>query len=302
MEAKAGNAPGGVQSPENGRAPARSVDRAEGGRYSRRRALAALALAGWGARAAAAPGRGRHDGQAPAATIAAASDLQFALPAIARAFREETGAALRLSFGSSGNFARQIEQGAPFELFLSADEAYVARLVARGIAADRGALYAIGRIALFVGHDSPLQPDAQLRDLRAALGDGRLRRFAIANPEHAPYGRAARAVLEHAGLWAAIEPKLVFGENVAQAAQFAASGSAQGGLVPWSLSHDTPMAALGRFARVDADWHAGEPLHQRMVLLRGAGQTARTFFAYLRGPAARAVLAAHGFELPAENG
>lgn len=230
--------------------------------------------------------------------VAAAADLKFALTEIAARFETDTGQRVRLSFGSSGNFAQQIEQGAPFEIFLSADEQFVFRLAERGLTVDRGALYAIGRLVLFAPTGSALTPDAGFEDLKAALADGRLRRFAIANPEHAPYGRAARAALKHAGVWPAIEQRLVFGENAAQAMQFAASGSSQGGIVPLSLSKAPEVARLGRFALLPAEWHANEPLRQRMVLLRAAGATARAFFAYLQQDAARSVLSRNGFTLP----
>lgn len=233
--------------------------------------------------------------------IAAAADLKFALAEIARTFEKDTGRKLRLSFGSSGNFTHQLEQGAPFELFLSADENYIFRLAEKGIAADRGVLYAVGRVVMFAPHGSTLQVDAQLADLKTALGDGRLKRFAIANPDHAPYGRAARAALQQAGLWATIQPKLVLGENASQATQFAAAGSSQGGIVPLSLSKAPEIARLGRFALIPAEWHAGEPLRQRMALTKKAGETARAFYAYLQQPTARAVFVRHGFELPDEK-
>src|SRR3990172_6993693 len=123
--------------------------------------------------------------------IAAASDLTFALTEVADLFAEETGNAVRLSFGSSGNFRRQIAQGAPVDLFLSADEAYVADLAREGLTLDDGALYGIGRIVLFAPHGSALHPDPELEGLGAAGGGGRLTALAIANPSHAPYGRAA---------------------------------------------------------------------------------------------------------------
>ena len=235
-----------------------------------------------------------------AAAIAAAADLKFALAEIAPRFQADTGHVLKLTFGSSGNFTQQIAQGAPFELFLSADEQYVFQLADAGRVRDRGTLYAVGRVALFAPHRSPLVVDARLEGLRRALDAGDIKRFAIANPEHAPYGRAARAVLRHAGLWSRIEPLLVLGENASQALQFAASGSSQGGIVPLSLSKAPPVAALGRFATIPADWHAGEPLRQRMVLTRHAGAAARAFYDYLQGPAARAILARYGFALPGE--
>jgi molybdate transport system substrate-binding protein len=236
--------------------------------------------------------------RAQPANIAAAADLKFALTEIARSFERETGHRLRLSFGSSGNFTHQLEQGAPFELFLSADEQYIFRLAERGVMADSGSLYAIGRIVLFSPHGSPLTVDGGLADLRAALADGRIRRFAIANPEHAPYGRAARAALQHAGLWESIQNKLVVGENASQAMQFAAAGASQGGIVPLSLSLAPEVAKLGRFATIPAGWHAGEPLRQRMALTRRAGPAARAFYDYLQAPAARAVFERFGFALP----
>jgi molybdate transport system substrate-binding protein len=161
-----------------------------------------------------------------APVIAAAADLKFALEEIAGNFKANTGKEVRLNFGSSGNFVSQLQQGAPFEMFLSADEGFVFQLADSGKTVDRGALYAEGRIVLFAPIGSALKPDAQFSDLRAALADGRIQRFAIANPEHAPYGRAAEQALKGQGLWDKIQPKLVLGENVSQAAQFATSGSA----------------------------------------------------------------------------
>jgi molybdate transport system substrate-binding protein len=233
--------------------------------------------------------------------VAAAADLKYALAEAAQAFEKDSGRKLRISFGSSGNFTQQIEQGAPFELFLSADEAYVFRLADQGLTADRGAAYAVGRLVLFVPQGSPLKADGTLADLKAALADGRLKRFAIANPEHAPYGRAARAVLQHAGLWAELQPKLVLGENASQATQFAAAGSSQGGIVPLALSKAPEIARLGQFAPLPAEWHAAEPLRQRMVLTKKAADTARGFYAWLQTPAARSILQRHGFTLPAER-
>jgi len=236
--------------------------------------------------------------QSPPA-VAAASDLKFALEEVAAAFRAETGRELRLAFGSSGNFARQLMQGAPFEVFLSADEGFVLQLADAGRTVDRGILYAEGRIVLFAPTGSPLKPDADLAGLRALMAQGRLERFAIANPEHAPYGRAARQALEGQGLWPAIEPRLVLGENVSQAAQFAASGAAQGGIFAYSLALSPAMRRAGTFALVPAEWHA--PLRQRMVLMRNAGDTARAFYAYVRSTAGRAILRRHGFLLPGEG-
>lgn len=241
------------------------------------------------------PAIGRADGFP---IVAAASDLQFALEEIAAKFESDTGVSVRLSMGSSGNFARQIRQGAPYQLYLSADERYVLDLARDGFTRDQGALYAIGRIALIVPRTSTLAADGSLEDLRAAIADGRLRRFAIANPEHAPYGRRAEEALRHVGLWEAIKDKLVFGENVSQAAQFATTANSQGGIIAYSLALSPRVAALGRHDLVSATWH--EPLMQRMVLLKRAGTAAEKFYRYLQEQPARAIFRRYGFVLPGE--
>ena len=230
--------------------------------------------------------------------IAGASDLQFALAEIARAFTAATGLEVRLSFGSSGNFARQIRQAAPFELFLSADEAFVFDLHRDGFTRDEGELYAVGRLVLIAPHGSPLAVDADLSDLEAALADGRISRFAIANPDHAPYGQRAREALERRGLWQQMAPLLIYGENVTQAARFATSRDADGGIIAYSLALAPAVAARGRYALLPEAWHA--PLNQRMVLLEGAGDVAEAFYRYMQAPAARKILARYGFELPAD--
>jgi molybdate transport system substrate-binding protein len=237
--------------------------------------------------------------RADSPTIASASDLKFALEEVSARFTADTGRSVRLVFGSSGNLYRQIEQGAPFEVFMSADEEFVLRLADAGRTVDRGVLYAVGRIVIMVPHGSTLRADSELRDLAAALSDGRLRRFAIANPEHAPYGRRAEEALRHAGLWARIVDRLVLGENVSQAAQFATSGNAQGGIIAYSLALAPPVSVLGSFALIPDSWHT--PLRQRMVLLRGAGAVARAFYQYAQEEAARATMRRYGFVLPGER-
>lgn len=275
---------------ERGRAPVASSGESLPRSAARRRLLRQAFAA---AAAVAAPGL---RAQSPAATVAAASDLKFALEEIAAGFERTSGARLRLVFGSSGNLSSQILQGAPFHLFLSADEAFVFRLADAGRTLGRGRLYAVGRIGLLVPQGSPLQPDGTLQDLRAAIADGRLRRFAIANPAHAPYGARAREALQHAGLWDAVQPHLVLGENVSQAAQFATTGAVQGGLVAHSIALAPAVARLASFGLVPAQWH--QPLRQRMVLLHGAPAAARDFHDHLATPAVQAALARHGFEVP----
>ena len=256
----------------------------------------ALLVAAWfvGPVAAGATDRPAADSNGP--RVAAASDLQFALDEVLAQFRRDTGVAARVTYGSSGNFASQIEQGAPFELFLSADESFVFMVADRGLSRDRGELYAIGRIVLFVPHGSPLTPDPQLEDLARRLQSGEAGRLAIANPEHAPYGRAAEQALRALGLWQAAQPRLLYGENVAQAAQFASSGNADGGIVAYSLALAPALRERGTFALLPEVLHA--PLRQRMVLLKGASPDARRLYDYLRSPASRAILARYGFVLP----
>ena len=271
----------------------------------RRAAIARLLL---GAAATLAAGRReRRSGTIPPARAEPArhaADRRGRRPASSRSTKSsrsssrDTGSASRVTYGSSGNLARQIAQGAPYELFLSADEQYVQWLADRDLTRGDGDLYAIGRIAIFAPHGSPLRPDERLSHLARRLSDGTAGRLAIANPEHAPYGRAAEQALRSLGLWEAVRPHLVLGENVAQAAQFAASGNADGGLIAYSLALAPELRRRGSFALIPDVLHA--PLRQRMVLLAGASPAAERFYEYLRSPAGRAILARYGFALPGE--
>jgi molybdate transport system substrate-binding protein len=229
-------------------------------------------------------------------TVAAAADLKFALEEIAARFTAAGGRAVKLAFGSSGNIARQIRQGAPFEMFLSADEAFVDGLVRDGFARNAGDLYAVGRIVLFAPAGSVFEPDPGLASLKAALEAGRVRRFAIANPEHAPYGRAAKEALAAAGLWPAIRKRLVLGENVSQAAQFTTTGGADGGIFAYSLALAPAVGGRGRFVLIPESMH--RPLRQRMVLLKNAGAVAEAFYEFVRGAEARRMFDRYGFVLP----
>jgi molybdate transport system substrate-binding protein len=243
------------------------------------------------------PDGGPASAQERPALISAAADLKFALADIAGAFTRETGKQLRITYGSSGDLARQIAQGAPFDMLMSADERYVFDLQRAGHTRGEGALYAIGRLAVFAPHGSPLTLDADLRGLQSAVAEGRIIRFAIANPRHAPYGRAAMEVLERLGIWSRLQPALVLGENASQAMQFAASGSCQGGLVPLSLASAPDIAKLGTFERIPAAWHS--PLRQRMVLTSRAGPVASAFYEYvLHAAGAGQTLSRFGFALP----
>lgn len=251
--------------------------------------IVALAFGGFGAAVA----------QDAAPRIAAASDLKFALDEIIADFKKETGKTVIPAYGSSGNFKTQIIQGAPFQMFMSADEGFVFELADKGLTLDRGALYAIGRVVLFAPTNATWKPDVALADFKAALADGRIAKFAIANPEHAPYGRAAEEALKTVGLWDIVMPRLVLGENVSQAAQFATSGSTQGGIFALSLALSPQIGKLGTYALVPAEHH--KPLRQQMVLLKSADETAKAFYSYIQAPKAREVFNRFGFLLPNES-
>jgi len=234
---------------------------------------------------------------APAAqqppTIAAAANLNFALTEVAAQFERTQGARVELVFGASGTLTRQIQDGAPFEMFLAADEEFPNQLAGAGLTRDAGVVYAVGRLAIFAPKGSPLAVDARLEGLSRLVKAGGGGRFAIANPEVAPYGRAAEAVLRKRGLWDALRPNLVLGDSIAQAAQFATTGNAVGGLIASSLVLSPEFADRGTYAVIpEADY---PPLRQRMVLLKRAGPVAAQFYAYVRSEAARAILRKHGF-------
>jgi molybdate transport system substrate-binding protein len=234
--------------------------------------------------------------------VAAASDLKFALTALAKSFTTVTSIEIDLQFGSSGNFAKQIQQGLPLDLFLSADESYVLTLAKAGLTLggvqDTGALYATGRIALILPKNSALQLPKTESEARSNLSAQlqSVRKFAIANPEHAPYGRAAREALQNLGLWEQLQPKLVLGDNISQATQFVTSGAAQAGITALSLALAPEVAVQSRgHWLLPANLHA--LLKQRMVLLKSAQPGAKALFDYLQTPAAKAVLAKYGFSV-----
>jgi molybdate transport system substrate-binding protein len=228
--------------------------------------------------------------------IAVAASLRVAIDDIARAFQAKTGHALRLTYGSTGNFARQIEQSAPFELFLSADTETVDRLVAAGATDGPGIVLVRGRLAFIAGAKSSISADPELKGFRAALADGSATKVAIANPELAPYGQAAKEVLVALKLIDTVSPRLVLGENVAQAAQFVSSGAAPCGFVAASLLAAPALREATVSALVPENLHS--PLDQSMVVLKTAGPVAREFFQFLQGPEASATFERVGFAVP----
>ncbi|MCB5184276.1 molybdate ABC transporter substrate-binding protein [Methylobacillus gramineus] len=230
--------------------------------------------------------------------IAAAADLKFVLEELSKSFEQQSGEKLAVTYGASGAITTQIINGAPFQLFLSADEDYVLKLSTAGLTRDEGVLYATGHLVIVTPKNAALGVDSELKGLAAALKSGKLQRFAIANPEHAPYGRRAVEILKHAGLWEDIQSKLVLGENVSQAAQFATSGSTDGGIVALSLVKSPQVINTVNYAEIPESWHS--PQKQRMVLLKNADSTAKAFYDYLQKPAAREIFRRYGFVLPGE--
>lgn len=228
-------------------------------------------------------------------TVAAASDLQSVLPTIAQQFQRETGHAVTPVFGSSGNFFMQIQNGAPFDLFFSADIEYPRQLEAAKLA-EPGSLYeyAAGEIVLWARRDAGIDLSRGL----AALEDAHVRKVAIANPAHAPYGRAAVAALQHEGLYDRIKSKLVLGENISQAAQFVQSGAAEAGIVALSLTRTADARALGVSREIPPNDYP--PIEQGVVILASSGHKdlAQQFLAFLRTPEIVRTLQEYGFRLP----
>lgn len=231
--------------------------------------------------------------------IAAAADLSSALPELAANYQKQSGTIVHLSFGSSGNLTQQIKNGAPFDIFFSADEDYPKQLAQAGLAEPSSLQrYARGRLVLWIPADSPL--DVQHRGLEILL-EPSVQKVAIANPQHAPYGRAAEAALKHAQLYEKIAGKLVLGENVSQAAQFVESGNAQAGLIALSHALAPGMKDKGRYWVIPTDSYPG--LNQVAVVLARSQhkKEASGFLDYLKTPEARAVLQHFGFALPGEE-
>lgn len=232
-----------------------------------------------------------HAAPSPQMTIAAAADLHVAMDDIVAAYRRDHPAAsIKVVYGASGVLLTQIEQGAPFDLFFSADSDYPRKLIADGQAGGPAVAYAVGHLVLWSG-------SLDMHGVKVAdLIQPRFGRIAIANPEHAPYGKRAEQALRAAGVWDALQPRLVYGENIAQTAEFARSGAAQVGVIALSLALDP--SAKGTYAAVPES--AYQPLVQSFVLTKqGAGNDlAQDFERYVQQAPARATLSHYGFSRP----
>jgi molybdate transport system substrate-binding protein len=232
-------------------------------------------------------------------TVAAAADLQFAFQDVTARFEKSSGKQVKLIFGSSGNFFAQIQNGAPFDLFFSADLDYAKKLDAAGLA-ESGTFYeyATGKIVLWTPRQSALDLHRGLQ----VLLDPAIKKIAIANPEHAPYGRAAVAALRHENLYDRVSSKFVLGENISQTATFVVSGSADVGIVALSLALAPALKDKGKYAEIPDDDYP--PIEQAALVLKSSQQkeTARAFLAFVKSPEIVNLLKTYGFSVPAKAG
>ncbi|MBI1994525.1 MAG: molybdate ABC transporter substrate-binding protein [Deltaproteobacteria bacterium] len=252
-----------------------------------------LGLCLWGLLAGFSPAAGGPPAGARPLTVAAAADLQFAFTELGARFEQETGKKVVFTFGSTGNLARQIENGAPVDLFAAANLQFVENLMSQGLLIPgTQQVYAIGRIVLA----SNRQTGLRLHDLKDLLRP-EVKRVALANPQHAPYGMAARQALESLGIWASLKPKLVYGENVRQALQYVQTGNVEAGIVALSIANVPEVT----YTLIDDRWH--QPLKQALAVVKGTQDEAmaRRFVAFINGPKGRPVMKRYGFLLPEER-
>lgn len=230
-------------------------------------------------------------------TITAASDLQYAMKDIITAFEAKNpGDKVSAVYGSSGKAVSQIENGAPYDMFFSADISYPEKLRASGSAISTPKPYAIGRIVVWVTKQSGLDVRKGIK----VLLDPNVKKIALANPVHAPYGRIGKEVMEHYGIYVKLQDKLVLGENIQQTAQFVETGAADAGLVAYSLALAPALAGVGNYFLVPAEAH--KPIVQGYVLLKPASgnATAVKFETFIASPTTRAIFRKYGFSLPNE--
>ncbi len=228
-------------------------------------------------------------------TIAAASDLNFAFREIATEYEKASGNQVRLTLGSSGNFYAQIQNGAPFDLYFSADIAYPRKLEEAGLTVP-GSLYqyAVGRIVLWIGYESRIDVTKGFEALREPT----IKKIAIANPKHAPYGRVAVAAMEYFKVYDQVKDKLILGENISQAAQFIESGACDAGIIALSLALAPAMKDVGQYWEIPAFAHP--LLEQGAVILKQSknAEAAKQFLEFIKGPHGQEVMKRYGFTLP----
>jgi molybdate transport system substrate-binding protein len=240
----------------------------------------------------------RASGQGSGLTVAAASDLQAVFPELARGFERASGIRVVAAFGSSGNFFAQIQNGAPFDVFMSADADYPLKLAASGHA-ERGSLlrYGVGHLVVWTRNGSGIDIGRGVQALTAA----NVRRIAIANPEYAPYGRAAIAALRNARIYDSVQSRLVLGENISQTAQLADSGNADVAIIALSLALGPTLRANGSYAGIPASLHPRLDQAAAVMVRSPKKKEARRFLTYLESREARATLQRFGFQPPEQQ-
>jgi molybdate transport system substrate-binding protein len=227
-------------------------------------------------------------------TVAAAADLQFAMQDVAAQFQRQTGKTVKVTYGSSGNFFQQIQNGAPFDMFFSANLDYPKKLESAGLV-ESGSYYpyAKGKIVVWVLNESKIKIDSGLK----VFLDPDVKKIAIANPQHAPYGQAAVAALQKEGIYDKVKDKFVLGENISQTASFVVSGAADAGVVALSLALSPNMKSKGRYAEIPANEYP--PIEQACVILNSSKnkETARQFLAFVQSEKVAAILSGYGFDV-----
>lgn len=227
--------------------------------------------------------------QASEIKIAAASNLRYVLPILSIKFEQQTGHHINVSYAASGTLTTQIQHGAPFELFFSAAPSYISRLSQDGFNGGDAIDFARAQMVLFASADSLLNVDSDLEGIQKALENGDLRKIAIANPVHAPYGQAAQTLLEKAGIWQKIQPHLLIAENASQTLQFALSSQVDAGFVPYSYMLQPQIPSKGRYVILN------ESLPQQAVLIRGASTAAKQFLDFIQTEQAKTIFRSQGF-------
>jgi molybdate transport system substrate-binding protein len=240
------------------------------------------------------PGATSSPASAPVTlTVSAAADLNYVFPELGKLWQQETGNQVTFNFGSTGQLAQQIERGAPVDVFAAANKKFVEDLDKKGLMrSETKALYGVGRITLWQKEGSNLE----IKDIKD-LAKPEVQRVAIANPDHAPYGIAAREALQSVGLWDAIQPKLVLGENVKQTQQYAETGNVDVAIVALSISVNKP----GKWTLISSDLH--KPLEQMLALPKNAPhpEAAKQFATFINGEKGRPLMRKYGFVLPGEK-
>ena len=228
--------------------------------------------------------------------VAVAANFLPTLNEIVQVYKATTNQNVRLASGASGSLFRQIELGAPYDLFLSADEGYVEKLRQKGLTPDLGQVYAIGKLVLFIPERSRTNTSQELNKIIKQLVMNESLLIAIANPKLAPYGQAAKQVLGRFTQLHMLQKRLILGESVGQTAQFALTNSIDAAFLPHSLTIKNKIQSAGRSYLIPVDLY--KPIKQRMVLLNHTSKPAQKFYDFLRSKKGRNIIAKHGYILP----